>query len=107
MIIAAVAEVLIALALVGIALVRHRYGAAAEAELTRQGVRPAVQEESGMRCHAGGHEPWAPVGMALVMTTLAVLNPAGNEWGRTLSWIFRRPLAYPASAGRPVQTTTR
>jgi len=93
MTIAAVAQLLIALAFVSIPLVRHRYGAAARAaagaELTRQGVRPAVLEENGLRFDAGGHETWAPVGIALVMTTLAVLNLAGNDWGRTLSWIFQ------------------
>ncbi|WP_433730356.1 hypothetical protein ACQP0C_03125 [Nocardia sp. CA-129566] len=90
---AAVAQLLIALAFVSIPLVRHRYGAAAkaaaDAALTRQGVRPAVLEENGMRFDAGGHETWAPVGIALVMTTLAALNLAGNDWGRTLSWIIQ------------------
>ncbi|MEU0505196.1 hypothetical protein [Nocardia sp. NPDC005998] len=93
MTVAAVAQLLIALAFVSIPLVRHRYGAAAkaaaDADLTRQGVRPAVLEENGMRFDAGGHETWAPVGIALVMTTLAVLNVAGNDWGRMLSWIFQ------------------
>ncbi|WP_330250950.1 hypothetical protein OG874_32815 [Nocardia sp. NBC_00565] len=93
MTIAALAQLLIALAFVSIPLVRARYGAAAKdavgAELTRQGVRPAILEENGLRLDAGGHETWAPVGIALVMTTLAVANLAGNGWGQTLSWIFQ------------------
>ncbi|MEV6341629.1 hypothetical protein AB0M12_43795 [Nocardia vinacea] len=93
MTVAAVAQLLIALAFVSIPLVRHRYGAAAQtaadAELARQGVRPGVLAENGMRFDAGGHETWAPVGIALVMTAMAVLNLAGNDWGRTLSWVFQ------------------
>ncbi|MEV0298134.1 hypothetical protein [Nocardia sp. NPDC050710] len=90
---AAIAQILIALAFISIPIVRHRYGKAAEAaahaELTRQGVRPEVLAENGMRFDAGGHETWAPVGIASVMTALAALNLAGNEGGVTLSWIFQ------------------
>ncbi|WP_433758399.1 hypothetical protein [Nocardia sp. CA-135398] len=93
MIVAAVAQLLIALAFVSIPLVRHRYGAAAQAaadgELARQGVRPRVLAEDGMRFDAGGHETWAPVGIALVMTAMAVLNLAVNDWGRILSRVFQ------------------
>ncbi|TQM29132.1 hypothetical protein [Nocardia bhagyanarayanae] len=88
---AAIAQLLIALAFVSIPLVRHRYGAAAkaaaEAELNRQGVRPGVLAEHGMRFDAGGHETWAPLFFALIMTALAALNLAGNPWGETLTWI--------------------
>ncbi|MET8776079.1 hypothetical protein ABZV58_13755 [Nocardia sp. NPDC004654] len=91
MTVAAIAQLLIALAFVSIPLVRHRYGAAAkaaaEAELNRQGVRPGVLAEHGMRFDAGGHETWAPLSIALAMTGLAVLNLAGNLWGQTLTWI--------------------
>ncbi|WP_062990035.1 hypothetical protein [Nocardia anaemiae] len=91
MTIAAVAQLLIAFAFVSIPLVRHRYGAAAkaaaDAELTRQGVRHGVLEENGLRFDAGGHETWAPVGIALVMTGIAALNLAGNDWGRTLTLV--------------------
>ncbi|WP_069165443.1 hypothetical protein [Nocardia altamirensis] len=90
---AAISQLLIALAFVSIPLVRHRYGAAAkaaaEAELTRQGVRTSVLAENNMRFDAGGHETVVPVAVALVMTVLAVLNLAGNPWGATLSWIFQ------------------
>ncbi|WP_378736503.1 hypothetical protein [Nocardia brasiliensis] len=90
---AAFAQLLIALAFVSIPMVRHRYGAAAkaaaEAELSRQGVRTTVLAENNMRFDAGGHETAVPVAVALVMTVLAALNLAGNQWGATLSWAFQ------------------
>ncbi|WP_431967232.1 hypothetical protein [Nocardia sp. bgisy134] len=89
--VAAIAQLLIAAAFVSIPLVRHRYGAAAkaaaEAELNRQGVRPGVLAEHGMRFDAGGHETWAPLSIALVMVALAGLNLAAVPWGQTLTWI--------------------
>ncbi len=89
--VAAIAQLLIAAAFVSIPLVRHRYGAAAkaaaEAELNRQGVRPGVLAEHGMRFDAGGHETWAPLSIALVMVALAGLNLASVPWGQTLTWI--------------------
>ncbi|WP_455360700.1 hypothetical protein [Streptomyces sp. SYSU K21746] len=76
-----------------IPLVRHRFGpaatASADAELTRQGVRPAVLEENGLRFDAGGHETWAPVAVATVMTVLSALNLAQSSWAATLTWIFQ------------------
>ncbi|MGV9610695.1 hypothetical protein [Nocardia xishanensis] len=66
--VAAIAQLLIAAAFSSIPMVRHRYGAAAkaaaEAELNRQGVRPGVLAEHGMRFDAGGHETWAPLSIA-------------------------------------------
>ncbi|MFD3875433.1 hypothetical protein [Streptomyces sp. NPDC058623] len=91
--IAAVCQLLVALAFLSIPLVRHRFGpdakAAADAELTGQGVRPAVLEENGLRFDAGGHETWAPVAVATVMSVLAVLNLAQNPWSTSLTWIFQ------------------
>ncbi|MEU7034842.1 hypothetical protein ABZ958_14300 [Streptomyces sp. NPDC046237] len=90
---AAVMQLLIALAFVSIPVVRHRFGpaatTAAEAELSRQGVRPGVLAENGLRFDASGHETWAPVSVAVVMTALAALNFAGSGWGQTLTWIFQ------------------
>ncbi|MEU8897732.1 hypothetical protein [Nocardia sp. NPDC048505] len=90
---AAIAQILIALAFVSIPLVRHRFGgdakAAADRELTRQGVRPEVLEENGLRFDASGHETWAPVSFALLMLAAAALNLAGSDWGQTLSWVFQ------------------
>ncbi len=89
---AAVAQILVAAAFASIPLLRHRFGgaakAAAVAELERQGVRPAVLEENGLRFDASGHEWWAPGSFAAAMLTAAALNLAGNPWGTTLTWVF-------------------
>ncbi|MER6201160.1 hypothetical protein ABT234_27810 [Streptomyces sp. NPDC001586] len=86
-------QLLIALAFLSIPLVRSRYGAraqaAVEAELGRQGVRTTVMAENGMRLDAGGHETWAPVGIAVSLAVPAVLSLAGNSWGETLSWVVQ------------------
>lgn len=86
-------QLLIALAFLSIPLVRSRYGsraqAAVEAELSRQGVRTTVMAENGMRLDAGGHETWAPVGIAVSLAVPALLGLAGNGWGETLSWIVQ------------------
>ncbi|MEV0389580.1 hypothetical protein [Nonomuraea sp. NPDC050643] len=90
---AAVLQLLIALAFISIPLVRHRYGAAAqacaEAELRRQGVPTTIMEENKIRFDAGGHETAVPASVALVMTVLAVLNLTGGDWGPALSWILQ------------------
>jgi len=90
---AAVLQLLIALAFVSIPLVRHRYGATAtanaHAELRRQGVPVTVLADNKMNFDASGHETAAPVAVAAVMTTLAVLNLAANPWGQTLTLIFQ------------------
>ncbi|WP_326589632.1 hypothetical protein [Streptomyces sp. NBC_01294] len=86
-------QVLIALAFLSIPLVRSRYGsraqAAVEAELGRQGVRTTVMAENGMRLDAGGHETWAPVGIAASLAVPAVLGIAGSSWDETLTWIVQ------------------
>lgn len=90
---AALLQILIALAFVSIPVVRARYGdralAAAEAELDRQRVPRSVLAEHDIRFDAAGHETWAPVGIALVVTALAVLNLAGSSWGVTLTWFLQ------------------
>ncbi|WP_424213204.1 hypothetical protein ACN20G_14600 [Streptomyces sp. BI20] len=87
---AAVLQSLVALAFLSIPLVRARHGAhamaAAEAELTRQGVRPSVLTENGMRFDAGGHETWAPVTIAAAMLTGAGANLAGVSWAGPVTW---------------------
>ncbi|MGJ6964396.1 hypothetical protein ACSDR0_21030 [Streptosporangium sp. G11] len=89
----AVMQLLVAAAFVSIPLVRHRYGATAmagaQAELERQGVRPTVLAENGMRFDAGGHETAAPVTVAAVMAALAGLNVLGGDWAGPLTWIFQ------------------
>ncbi|MFF5780622.1 hypothetical protein ACFY7Y_27275 [Streptomyces virginiae] len=86
-------QLLIAVAFLSIPVVRSRYGAraqaAVEAELGRQGVRATVMAENGMRLDAGGHETWAPVGIAVSLAVPAVLGLAGNAWGETLSWVVQ------------------
>ncbi|OLT16054.1 hypothetical protein BJF79_18520 [Actinomadura sp. CNU-125] len=89
---AAVLQLLVAVAFVSIPLVRHRYGpaakAAAEAELARQDVPATVLEENGLKFDASGHETAAPVAIAAVMVAAASLNLAGHDWGRPLTWVF-------------------
>ncbi|MFJ7159175.1 hypothetical protein ACIQUQ_30095 [Streptomyces sp. NPDC101118] len=46
-------------------------------------------EENGLRFDAGGHETWAPVAVATVMTAVAALNLAQSSWAPTLTWIFQ------------------
>ncbi|MFG2296341.1 hypothetical protein [Streptomyces sp. NPDC048603] len=81
----------VAVAFLSIPVVRARYGAtataAAHAELSRQGVRTTVLEENGMRFDAGGHETWAPVGIAAVLAATATLNLTGSSWAGALNWI--------------------
>ncbi|TVL92255.1 hypothetical protein [Streptomyces sp. SAJ15] len=89
----AVLQLLVAAAFLSIPLVRSRYGAVAtagaEAELRRQGVRPTVLAENGMRFDAGGHETWAPVSIAAVMAGVAALNLADHSWSHPLTWVFQ------------------
>ncbi|MFD3440424.1 hypothetical protein ACFWU3_23275 [Streptomyces sp. NPDC058685] len=91
--IAAALHLLIATAFVSIPMVRARYGAraqaAAEAELDRQGVPATVLAENKLRFDAGGHETAVPLGVALTLAALAVLNLTGNALGATLSWILQ------------------
>ncbi|MFG2880559.1 hypothetical protein ACGFYU_37020 [Streptomyces sp. NPDC048337] len=86
-------QILIALAFLSIPLVRSRYGgraqAAVEAELARQGVRTTVMAENGMRVDAGGHETWAPVGIATALLVPAAFTLAGSPVAETLSWIIQ------------------
>ncbi|MEU9995843.1 hypothetical protein [Streptomyces sp. NPDC050848] len=90
---AAVMQILIALAFVSIPIVRARFGPAAtiaaDRELDRQGIRPGVLAENDIKFDASGHETWAPVSVAAVMITIAALNFAGSGWGQTLTWIFQ------------------
>lgn len=89
----AVLQVLVAAAFVSMPIVRGRYGATAmakaEAELQRQGARPSVLTENGMRFDAGGHETAAPVGIALTMLTLAVLNVLDLSLAHPLTWVLQ------------------
>lgn len=92
LVLAAVLQVLVALAFLSIPLVRHRFGGDAkvdaEAELARQGVPTTVLADNGLRFDAGGHETAAPAAVAAVMTALAALNLAAHDWGQVLTWVF-------------------
>jgi len=89
---AAVMQLLVAVAFVSIPLVRHRFGpaakAAAQAELRRQNVRPEVLEENKLRFDAGGHETAAPVAVAAAMLLTAGLNLADAGLAQPLTWVF-------------------
>lgn len=97
---AAVLQLLIALAFVSIPMVRSRYGpraqAAAEAELACQGVPGTVLADNKLRFDAGGHETAAPVAIASVLVALAALNLIASPWAQTLTWILQ-PLVLIAS----------
>ncbi|GAA2441308.1 hypothetical protein GCM10010191_66860 [Actinomadura vinacea] len=91
--VAAVAQLLVALAFISIPMLRHRYGATtakanAEAELRRQGVPTGVLAENKLNFDAAGHETAVPASVAAVMVTVAALNLAGNHWGQLLTWVF-------------------
>ncbi|UQX05349.1 hypothetical protein [Streptomyces sp. RerS4] len=89
----AVLQLLVATAFLSIPLVRHRFGAAAtvaaETELRRQGVRPGVLAENGMRFDAGGHETWAPVSIAASMALAAGLHLFGGSWAAGVTWVLQ------------------
>ena len=89
----AVSQLAVAAAFVSMPIVRRRYGATAMAgaqtELRRQGVRDTVLHENGMRFDARGHETVAPVSIAALMITLAVLNVLGAGLAHPLTWVFQ------------------
>ncbi|TDD06128.1 hypothetical protein E1292_15735 [Nonomuraea deserti] len=89
---AALMQLLVAVAFVSIPVVRHRYGrvakAAAVAELRRQNVRPEVLEENKLRFDAGGHETAAPATVAAIMAVTAALNLADAGLAPLMTWIF-------------------
>ncbi|MGW1255184.1 hypothetical protein ACWD5Q_08300 [Streptomyces sp. NPDC002513] len=89
---AAVMQLLVAIAFISIPVVRHRFGpaakAAAVAELRRQNVRPEVLEENKLRFDASGHETAAPATVAVVMIGTAALNFAGAALAQPLTWVF-------------------
>jgi hypothetical protein len=91
-VLAAIMQLLIAVAFVSIPVVRHRYGPAAKvaavAELRRQNVRPEVLEENKIRFDAGGHETAAPATVAAAMIAIAGMNLAGSGLATLLTWIF-------------------
>jgi len=63
--------------------------AAAEAEVVRQGLPAAVLADHGISFGSNLADIPLALGIALVLTTLALLNLRGNRIGRTLSWILQ------------------
>jgi hypothetical protein len=63
--------------------------AAAEAEVVRQGLPAAILADHGISFGSNTAEIPLPITIALILTTLALLNLAGNRVGRILSWIFQ------------------
>lgn len=68
------------------------YGAdaqvAAEREVARQGLPAAILANHGVSFGSNTAEIPFPIAIALILTTLALLNMAGKRAGRILSWIF-------------------
>ncbi|PZG14005.1 hypothetical protein [Nonomuraea aridisoli] len=52
-------------------------------------MRGSVLAENGMRFDAGGHETWAPGGIAAVLVAVAVMNVAAVSWSGTATWIVQ------------------
>jgi hypothetical protein len=90
---AAVLQLVMALAFVSIPLIRQRFGSLAsrhtEAELVRQGVSASALKDNGFDLDASGHETWAPSSIAAVIAALAVLNLSGSELGPVLTLVLQ------------------
>jgi hypothetical protein len=81
--------------------------AAAEAELTRQGLPPGVLAAHGVRFDDSGVPQRAlALVIALVLTALALLNLAGNRLGRLLSWVCHPVLIVAGGVIIPAQVFT-
>ncbi|MEV4240814.1 hypothetical protein AB0J47_37215 [Nocardia sp. NPDC049737] len=110
MTVAAVAQLLIALAFVSIPLVRHAtVPPPRPPPMPNWPVRvcaPGGLAENGMRFDAGGHETWAPVGIALVMTAIAFARKGDPELARidVQSFLDVAEAAFPAGGPRTCRT---
>ncbi|MEU8150366.1 hypothetical protein [Nonomuraea sp. NPDC048901] len=95
--------------LVGSAVVLF-YGAgaqaAAEAEVARQGLPPAVLAGHGISFGSNLADIPLALGIAVVLVTLALLNLRGNRVGRMLSWILQPVLFVAGSVIVPSQVFT-
>lgn len=81
--------------------------AAAEAELTRQGLPPGLLAAHGVRFDDSGVVQRAlALVIALALTALALLNLAGNRLGRLLSWVGHPVLVVAGSVIIPAQVFT-
>lgn len=91
-ILATILQMLVALAFLSVPILGLVYGsasqAAAEAELTRQGVSPAVLTEFGIAFDESGIATLVPAAVALILVTLALRNLVGSRTSRVLTWFF-------------------
>jgi hypothetical protein len=62
---------------------------AAEADVAAQGVPAEVLARNGVKFTEGRFELLLPLGIALTLIALGVLNLGGEEWGRVLTWILQ------------------
>jgi hypothetical protein len=81
--VAAVIQLLTAATFLIMPFLAYRYGdeaqRAAEEDAAAQGFRPELLEEHGVRFRERGAELLLPLGIALVLVVLAVLNLAGTS----------------------------
>ena len=63
--------------------------AAAEAQLTRQGLSPSLLADKGVRFDESGAAMVVPVSTAVIAALLAWLNLAGKRAGRILTFVFQ------------------
>jgi hypothetical protein len=91
--IASILQLLIAGSFLMMAVAAYTYGAAAqeaaEAAVAAQDLPPATLRRHGVKFEERGVELVLPVAIALVIAALAVLDLAGDEVSRTLSWILQ------------------
>jgi hypothetical protein len=91
--VAASADLVVAAAFLSTPLLRHRFGAStakthAEAELVRQGIRPEILGENGLKFDASGHETAIPGSVAVIMLALSAVTIAGPSWTQPLTWVL-------------------
>lgn len=76
-----------------IGLAAYRYGAAGqravEAEVTRQGFPVEILTRHGVRIEESFAELMLPLGIAAILASLATLNLAAPDVGRTATWIIQ------------------
>jgi hypothetical protein len=80
--------------------------AAAEAELTRQGLPASLLAEHGISFGSNTAETPLPAAFIVVLAVLALLNLAGRRAGQVLSWVFHTLLAVAGALIVPAQLFT-
>ncbi|MEV6874584.1 hypothetical protein [Amycolatopsis sp. NPDC051128] len=80
--------------------------AAAEAELTRQGLPTSLLPEHAVSFGSNTAETPLPAAIIAVLVVLALLNLAGRRAGQVLSWVFHPLLAVAGALIVPAQLFT-